>query len=267
MGLGSFLEAGLGAGAGFAIGGPVGGLMGAGLGGGISNALFGGPGDAPTYGDINLQKENPELWKELEELKAATSEYQSALTRRRSGPTPNEMIQKREAEDQIQAGLANRGLVGSSAGTGLMADAEARLSAQIQERAFQEEQQLMAAKTQAQAQYLNSLQGGLHMAMEPRMASYQNDQQEDMAKNQLYSGLFNSGLALYGMNKFYGSNKLGPPSPEFNPYGGSPSSQLDKPFSMPNVGSSYNDSSLVTYDPYQNKSLYYRTGLPNRSYG
>lgn len=171
-------------------------MAGAGAGGALAG-LFSGSSDVPNYSDIDLKKDNPELWKQLQELKALTSEYERLYSQRRQGQTAAEKIQVEDSRSQLKDQLSNRGLVGSSAGAGMMGDYEARLQAAIAERAFQEEQQLLAALQNSRASYMNMLTGGQQMAMQPMMAEYGAQMGEDQARNQFFSGLFNSGLNLY----------------------------------------------------------------------
>lgn len=168
-------------------------------------SLFGmlkGTPDAPSYADLDLAKENPDLWKELQRLQAVNRQYDDMFAARRAGANASELAQLAQGRSQVQDQLANRGLIGSSAGTSMQAGADAQMQGQIQERAFQEMMAMQQARQQAQAQYAQQLAQGQQMAMQPMQAQHQQGMQGDADRNQFFGGLLGAGLQMYGANQY-----------------------------------------------------------------
>lgn len=181
-------------------GNPAGIMAGAGLGGALGGALE--PNDhPPTYADINLKKENPELWKELQRLRAINKEYESLYARRAQGPNSAELIAKEDALARGRDVQNSKGTLGSSAGVQMQADLENRVMASIQERAAAEQERLLNGQRQSEAQYMEALSGAQQGALGVRNARYMADQAESEAQNQFYSSLANSGMQLYASGK------------------------------------------------------------------
>lgn len=177
------------------------GLMGI---GGIGSlvGMFTGNDDAPTYADINLQRDNPDLWRELQQLQAMSKEYERLYARRQMGPTAQEKAQAEQGRSRNEEQLATRGMLGSSTGNRLQADYNAQIMNAIQQRAFQEQQQLLAAQMQAKQAYAQQFGQAQQGALQAAMGQFQNKQQGHQAQNQFFGGLFNAGVGMMG-NQMY----------------------------------------------------------------
>lgn len=201
-----------GAGIGASFGGPIGAGVGGGL--GLLAGLFMGgdqevePYQAPSFSDINLKKENPDLYKELMVLKQQETMAEDAYNARRAGPTALEQQQIRDAQAGAASNASARGLLGTSVGQSSQQSAENRIRNEIMDRAYQEAQQLQGVANQRQLQYMQGLGGAQNAVMQNKLheAEINHGQaiQEDQAGNQFYSGLFNAGLSgiANGLNSY-----------------------------------------------------------------
>jgi hypothetical protein len=158
--------------------------------------------NAPSFADIDLQKENPELWKELQRELALADQAEALYNNRRKGATFSE---KQEMQDSINSLLQRQGSMGqlgSAVGASQAVSAENLLRSRIAERAFREEQALLGQSMNARRSYLGDVSSAQQAVMAPlqqkAQAEYQNAQQEQMGMNQMFSGLFNGGLSAYG---------------------------------------------------------------------
>lgn len=245
-------------GVGTAVGAGIGGLLGFFMGSDKEPEYI-----SPSFADINLKNENPELYAELMRLQAMSDQAEAMYNQRRAGMTYSERQGLEEAMGNQAQQQANQGLLGSSAGAAMQADAEARLRDQIQQRAFQEQQALFGNMAQQRAAKANALMAAQNQIMGLKThgadINYNQAMAEEQAANQFYSGLFNGGLGMLGQyqnmqgmkdiaNMQYGQlgpNELptnipaglmseGPSAPQY--YGGVPS--YNSPGGMP----SYNPS-------------------------
>ena len=194
-----------GAGIGASFGGPIGAAFGGGV--GFLAGLFSGSDEEPQYispsfADINLATENPELYKELMRMQASANEAERMYNQRRQGMTYTERAGLNEGlSNQVQQ-QANQGLLGSSAGAAMQADMEARLRDQIQRRAYQEQMGLFQNMAQQRAQQAGVLSGAQNQIMGLKTHGADQDYNQamgnELAANQFYSGLFNGGLGMLG---------------------------------------------------------------------
>ena len=220
MGLGSILGTGLGA-VGGSFFGPAGTMAGAAIGGG-AGGLFDsndvGPYRSPSFADIDLAKENPELYAELMKVSAAADQAQRLYDQRNRGMNEMEVQQLAAGRANMSNNLANRGLLGTSAGLAAETGAEGQIRAQIAARAFQEQQALAQAAQQAHQglfqdymQAQNQVMNPMHQAAQ---ANWENQNAINQGNNQFYGGLINGGMSLagnmYNMNQMQGmqDNKL-----------------------------------------------------------
>jgi len=215
-----------GAATGYAYGGPVGGLI-----GGLGGLIFGGNDKVPELGefefspeamrsynfaDINLEQMNPVMYRKLMENDAVLQGMREQLASRREGATANEQRQKSDYLNQQGSAMASGGLVGTPMGNAMMADAAARMQAQIQDRAFQEYQALqggvanqqnanMNAWSGAQGNILNQLGANRNAALQMDqlrnqrdMAQYEQDQAALAASNAQWGSMLNNGMNFLG---------------------------------------------------------------------
>ncbi len=187
------------------VGGPYGAIIGGALGFGAGmlqgddkNPTF----TAPSFSDIDLQTENPELYEELMKAYAAADEMENAYRARRAGPNYSDNAEMAEVNSGIQQRLAHQGLLGSSVGVAAAADADTMLRERINERAMQEAERLRAAWMAQQAGNANfkrqMQQDVMSGMMAEKTGQYQADREDLAANNQFYSGLFNGGMQMGG---------------------------------------------------------------------
>lgn len=204
MGLGA-LGSLAGAGIGFATGGPMGAFVGSGAGGALGNILSGSDEySAPSFSDIDLQTENPELWKELVAISRQADEAERLYNQRRQGMTYEEKVGMEQGAANVAQRQAVTGQLGSAVGNSQQASAESQIRASIAERAFREQQALQQnamAQRQAYAQALLSGQQAVLQPMQQQaQTNFQSQQAESAAQNQFFSGLFNSGMSGLAQN-------------------------------------------------------------------
>lgn len=247
-----------GAAAGAGIGGSVGGPIGAGVGaviGGIGGFLFGDDEEpefvAPSFADIDLETENPELYEELMKVYAANSELEKAYRNRISGPSYADRNEIANVMSGVNNRLSHQGLLGSSVGIAAAADADTLLRERIEERAMQEANALRSAWMNGMLNAANFKKGMQDSIMNSKLgqatANYNAAREDEAASNAMWSGIFNGGVAL-GANainnakmddlyaKYKGSPAPGSPAPDFyvpsQPTSGPGSYDPDVPFFM-----------------------------------
>jgi hypothetical protein len=175
------------------IGAVAGGL---GLVGGLANMFRGSPQfNAPTLD--SLRRQNPELYNALMDIRRQSAVYEQ-MASQRQGVSPLQRQMMADQGSQINQQMANRGLVGSSAGTQMQADARSRMMNQALQQAFQERQALMGASQGANQAFLGGFGQAVAPQMQQEMARYQQEMGNRQAQNQFFSGLVGGGLNLYG---------------------------------------------------------------------
>lgn len=190
-----------GAAAGSALGpwGIAGGAVLGGIGG-----YFAAPDDPQglyNYSDVDLARDNPELYRQIKELEQQRDQLKQELTSRQAGMS---IMEARGLQDQKAAQasqLAGQGILGSSAGQSAQANAEALARAQIQQNAFAQrqalQQQILGADQGIGGAYSNTLASTL--AAKNGQVAQNND--NNMSRASYNSGLLNSafgGLAAAG---------------------------------------------------------------------
>jgi len=214
----------IGAGVGTIVPG-IGTLVGGGIGAGVGflGGLLGGDDEelqSPMFSDINLARDNPELWARIQQNDFQIQAAQRALNSRRAGMTAQEQYGLNDAQSNLGAQQSWRGTLGSSTGVAQQADLEGRLRAQIAERAYKEQLGLMANVQGLHQQQFQDTRAGLQDVMGAMRGQNQNAQAEQTAGNQFWSGGFNSGMNAIGnmqnqnaLESIYGNN----PYASYNP--------------------------------------------------
>jgi hypothetical protein len=225
-----------GAAQGYAIGGPIGGIV-----GGLGGLIFGGNDKTPelpelqfspeslrsyNFSDVNLEQINPEIYKRLMENDAVLQGMRESLASRRQGATANEQRQLSDYLNQQGSAMAGGGLVGTPMGNAMMADAAARMQAQMQDRAFQEYMQMQgnvqnAAQqgfqnySGAQGNVLDQLQRNKQSSLgmdqlrnQHAMQQYGADQQALADSNAMWGGMLSGGLTGIANQNMMGSGPL-----------------------------------------------------------
>lgn len=226
-------------GVGTAVGGALGGLGGFLFGGGgspeypdieLSPELM----EALTFDDISLSSINPELYQEILNNQEIINRAESILGSRGDGTAVSRRKMQSDTADATER-MAGMGLAGTPTGEAMMADFTAKLREQAEQRAFAEQMQGLPMMAGMHGDQYNRKMGLMGMEMGQRnanranlleidkmknaqaMGGYQAAADEDAAKNQFWSGMFNSGmtgLANMGntkmnvdfMNQAYGTN-------------------------------------------------------------
>ncbi len=183
-----------GAATGAAIGGPYGAVIG-GVAGGLYG-LFSTPDDyiSPSFSDINLQSENPELYAQLLKLRAVEALAKQEYDTRRQGATYQEEQDYARGLSNSRDIQASQGLLGTSVGNSQMTATNNQLRGAIAERALREKEALYNNYQQAAMQNFNATRQGLMDVMGQRTGAaemnYKNGLAEQEGNNQfIYNGL------------------------------------------------------------------------------
>lgn len=196
-GMGAVSGAAGGAALGGSVGGPYGAAIGA-VGGGLYG-FFSTPDDyvSPSFSDINLQSENPELYAQILQLRAIQKQATDAYNARRLGMTDLE-------QRDLAAGLSNsrdiqssQGLLGSSVGNSQMADTDARLRGAIANRALQEQGQLFGQMQGAAQGNFSATNQALNEIMAAKQGAAQMNYKTGMDQNAGNTAFIQSGLNAY----------------------------------------------------------------------
>lgn len=267
MSLGSWLGAAAGATFGV-VGAAAGALAGSNLSKGKN--IFGqgtaGPGQTYNYrtiSDIDLSKENPELWKRIQSQDQIISEARKLYETRRQGMTDFERSQVEDARQNARAQLGGSGLVGTSLGISAENDAANRLRNQVMDRIYNEQQGLFnqyAGQSGRGFDMTNIGQQGI-LQQDARQiqlrAGY--DQQEQARQNGMIGGLFQLGGTAAGA-AFGGPGGASIGSQAGKAVGGSVSGGYSAPLSPSGpgsgsfIGQNYNQAFTPNYG--------YINGLP-----
>lgn len=177
------------------------GLMAAGALGGLAGMFRKTPKfDAPTLD--TLRRQNPELYAEfMATLRDAR--MMSDMAAQRQGLSSAQQASLQDTTSQINQQLANRGLVGSSAGTQLSADARSRAMGNLLQQALQERMSLMQGAGQARGNAAQLFQQGVAPAMQASQMNTQAKMANDAAMNQFFSGLLGAGANMYATNQLF----------------------------------------------------------------
>jgi len=177
--------------------------MGVGAAGSLANMFRKSPQySAPTM--EMLRRQNPELYQALMAMRRQ-SEIFGQMADARQGITPLQQQLMGQQQSQIMQQMANRGLVGSSAGTQMQADARARMMNQALAQAMQERQALMGAQLGANQAFIGSTSQAMAPLQQQQQMQLQQDLANRQAQNQFFSGLMGGGMNLYGTNMMLNS--------------------------------------------------------------
>ena len=153
---------------------------------------------SPTFADINLERDNPAMWEQIQKNRMAIEGAKRALEARRQGMTDMERRRVAESRDQLANQQSHLGLLGSSVGANAQASMVSQLQADIAERAFQEEFQRRQYMDQLQGREADLYNTGLTQAMQGKQGQYQHRMAEQDAKNQFWGGIMGAGIGVGG---------------------------------------------------------------------
>jgi hypothetical protein len=196
---GAFGGAASGAAAGTAVAPGWGTAIGAGV-GAITGGLFGGHKSyqSPHFSDIDLQRENPELWAQLQSLGAMADHAEALYNQKVQNDAIDQARQVGQGVASVNDRLAHSGLLGTSAGLSNASDSESRLRTAIAQKAYMEQQQALQQAQSLRSNYLNQYSAAQQGAMAPlqqqAQINFQNDNANSAARNQFISG----GLSALG---------------------------------------------------------------------
>lgn len=182
-------------------------LMGAG-GLGMLKGLF-SSNQTPSLSDVNLQRDNPELYQQLQQMQSVVGEYQNAYNQRRQGATAGELAGMAQSRAADSSRMGNLGLIGSSAGQSMMGGFEAQQQNALQQRIFQERQQALQGLQGAQQNYTSALGNAQSQDLQALMGQHQGNLAGQTAQNQFFSGMLGSGLNLYGTGQYLNTMQNG----------------------------------------------------------
>lgn len=169
---------------------------------GSLGGLFSSAPAVPTYRDVNLARQNPDLWKQLQELQTMSAELDKQYKNRQQGATAGEMANIAQARGQAYERQGNQGLIGSSAGSSMMGRQEAEMQNALQQRIRQEQQALLAQAMQGRQAYASALQSAQQQQLAALQAQQQQAMGEQQSRNQFFGGIMNSGLGMYGTDRY-----------------------------------------------------------------
>ena len=142
----------------------------------------------------DLQRVNPALFKEVMQNEARINEARNILESRRRTATAQEVQAMADARNALVNQQAQMGLAGTSAGAGQQGDMEARLRAQIADRAFQEEQMYRQQLDQARQQAQMSNRAGAEFLWNKQMADYGDAMAKEQQNAQFWNSIMGAGM-------------------------------------------------------------------------
>lgn len=171
---------------------------------GLAGSLFGNKAPeykSPTFKDISLERDNPELWNELLKLRAASEQANKILAERGTGTTEQQRFDQNQAIDRQRNQYAQMG-IGGAMQSAAENDLVARLRAQQADQNFRERMALMQNAQGLDQAYLGALSGAqgqlMNQAQNEAQMRYNDQLSRNQGRNQFFSGLFNAGLGLAG---------------------------------------------------------------------
>lgn len=165
--------------------------------------------NSPNYDDIDLSRDNPSLYAELQKYEQLGNQLEAQYNQRKTGPNNAELRMRDQALNDQRNNLQSRGALGGS--TSLLAerDLNSRFQDEVMARAFQEQQALMQqrmAQRAQQAQMFGNAQQNIYQNLSHNAdIDYQSRVAQDRARNQFFSGLMGAGTGLYGANQQAGA--------------------------------------------------------------
>lgn len=179
--------------------GPIGAGIGAGV--GFLGGLFSGDDpDIPSknFSDINLQQDNPELYKQIVQNQAILDQLQQSVNARRSGPTDAERFDLTQQSNQLANRLASNGMSGTPMGEQMMHSQYNQGINALRDHAMN---QYMAMQGQLANQGMNLgnlVRGGLQDVQGQNNTNTQRAINQNQASSQFWTGLAGAGLGAYG---------------------------------------------------------------------
>ena len=198
-----------GATTGWSFGGPWGAAIG-GIGGGLLGMLSGSDDEMMSFADVDLQRDNPDLWAELQNLEAMSQQYEKMYNARMQGPTMGERAQVEQGRSRLEEQQKTRGMGGSSAGARMMGEYNNQAMSSIQQRAFEEAMSLLSAQQNVSQARSQGILSGQNAIVNQGNQQVQNQIGSDTARNQFMSGLINTGLKKYANDQYTNSLKQSP---------------------------------------------------------
>lgn len=186
------------------IGGALGGIGGLAV-GSMFDSPTSGPGLTYNYRsvkDVDLSKENPELWKRIQSQDQIIQEARAMYEQRRKGMTDFEKQQLEDTKAEVRGQLAGSGLVGGSIGLAAEQNAANRYRNQILDRIYNEQQGLFnqyAGQSQLGFNMTNIGQQGVLEQLNRQIGLRAGADQAEMARqSNMLGGLMSIGGTVAG---------------------------------------------------------------------
>lgn len=206
-----------GAGLGMTVGGPIGAGIG-GLIGGIGGLFSGNnkpelkefefsPDSLRSYSfaDINLARENPDLYAELQRNAMLIKQAEQILAARSMGPTSQESRDMRDTIGGYTNRMAAQGLVGDPIAEAARADMEAKMRERLAAQAYEQRLQGLGQLATMQNQHADNMRMSLSDVMQNKNLGVQQSLNRDQLMNDRYLGQYQADMGGYqSKNKFYG---------------------------------------------------------------
>jgi hypothetical protein len=167
---------------------------------------------APTFADISLAKDNPDLFKRLQDQDAIIREARNMYEARRQGMTAQERFSYGDSMARTGESLNRAGLSGSSDAFAIADEQRRRQDAVIADRVFQEKNALYNQYLQQVDRGYNQNRQAIGDVLDQKNRQFSADNQKLADSNAMWSGLANSGLSNLGRGiNMYASQTRPPP--------------------------------------------------------
>lgn len=158
--------------------------------------------NSPNYSDIDLAKDNPELYAQLMKYEQLGKELEAQYAQRMTGPSASEQRAKQAMLDNMRGSLAARGSLGGSTELLAARDVEQQFMDQVAQNMRAEQAALMQQRLAQGAQQYNMFAQGqgdiMNKLSQEAMIDYQSRVAEDEARNKFFAGLMSGGMGMYG---------------------------------------------------------------------
>lgn len=217
-----------------------------------------------SFADINLARDNPAMYAELQKNSLLIKQAQDILNARSAGMTALEQRNMQQTMGNMSSRLASQGLIGDPIAEQTRADQENKIRQQAAENAYNQRSQMMGQLSSMNQGQIAGTQGALQSVMNVNLANRQASMDRDAAmagrqmagyqagmdkygqQQSLYGGLLNGGLGYLGNNYNMQQNMAAQQAQSDkqdalmrdiyinNPNGSRPSSMYSQPgYSMP----------------------------------
>lgn len=172
-----------------------------------------------SFSDINLSRDNPQMYAELQKNAALIQQAQDILNSRSAGMTALEQRNMQQTMGDYSSRLASQGLIGDPVAEQARADQENKIHQQAAENAYNQRAQMMGQLSSMNQGQLSATQGALGQVMNAneanrqaslnrdalingrQMQGYQAGMDQYNTQQGMYGGLLSGGLGMVA-NKY-----------------------------------------------------------------